>query len=112
MAEFARALGMRPQTLNNYLAGQAKPGNVLQARLRELGCDIEWLMTGKKAGYARTQQRSARVNEALIEFNAPGGVPPNVKKKMQKLAKRLSKLKGEEIDKIDKLLDIYLNEKD
>jgi transcriptional regulator with XRE-family HTH domain len=47
MVEFAKALEMRPQTLNNYLSGQARPGGILQDRLRQLGCDIAWLMYGE-----------------------------------------------------------------
>lgn len=54
IAEFARALGMAPQNLNSYLSGLFTPGNKMQARLRDLGCDIEWLMTGihRDAAYA------------------------------------------------------------
>lgn len=47
MSAFARAIEMRPQTLNNYLSGEQRPGGILHQRLRALGCDIEWLMTGK-----------------------------------------------------------------
>ena len=50
MAAFGRALDMRPQELYRYLNGTSKPGNILQVKLRSLGCDIEWLMTGKEAG--------------------------------------------------------------
>jgi repressor LexA len=48
MAAFGRALGLRPQELYRYLSGQIQPGNKLQSKLRDLGCDLEWLMTGKK----------------------------------------------------------------
>lgn len=47
-AEFAAALGMSYENLYQYLAGKAKPGNRLQERLRGLGADVEWLMTGVK----------------------------------------------------------------
>jgi hypothetical protein len=43
---FARALGITQQTLNDYTSGRILPGNKMQSRLRSLGCDIEWLMTG------------------------------------------------------------------
>lgn len=43
---FAKALGVSPQHLNAYLTGQRIPGNKMQDRLRKLGCDIGWLMTG------------------------------------------------------------------
>lgn len=50
MAEFARQLGVSPQNINKYLSGKMQPGALMQKRLRELGCDIEWLMIGKKPG--------------------------------------------------------------
>jgi transcriptional regulator with XRE-family HTH domain len=48
MAEFARALEVTPTYLSHYLSGRARPGNVVQAKLRGLGCNLEWLMTGEK----------------------------------------------------------------
>jgi repressor LexA len=47
LAEFARALDMKPQSLNDYLSGKSLPGNKLQTRLRELDIDAEFIMTGK-----------------------------------------------------------------
>ena len=48
MTDFATALSMLPQTLNSYLSGASGIGSKMQEKLRELGCDIEWLMTGEK----------------------------------------------------------------
>lgn len=45
--DFAGALGISTANLRQYLADKAKPGNKLQNRLRALGCNITWLMTGK-----------------------------------------------------------------
>jgi len=47
MAAFARALGIRPQALSSYLKARSRPGYDLLMKLKELGCDIDWLMTGK-----------------------------------------------------------------
>ena len=44
---FAEALGITPQSLNAYLAGRISVGVKLQARLRALGADVEYIMTGK-----------------------------------------------------------------
>jgi len=44
---FAKALGISPQQLNDYLTGRRLPGNKMQTRLRLLHCDIHWLMTGE-----------------------------------------------------------------
>jgi transcriptional regulator with XRE-family HTH domain len=46
MAEFAKALGVKPQNLNAYLSGKRMPGNKLENKLRDLGCDIIWLQHG------------------------------------------------------------------
>lgn len=43
---FADALDVSYESLTNYITGRATPGNKMQAKLRSLGCDIEWLMTG------------------------------------------------------------------
>jgi len=47
MAEFARALGISPQNLNAYLSGRRLPGNKMERKLKELGCDIVWLLHGE-----------------------------------------------------------------
>ena len=38
----------KPESLYQYLTGDHSPGRSMQERLRRLGCDIEWLMTGMK----------------------------------------------------------------
>jgi len=55
--EFAHFLGMSYESLTNYINGQALPGNTMQDRLRKLGCDIEWLMTGKLTDEQRKNLR-------------------------------------------------------
>ena len=47
MAEFARALKIKPQVLNDYLSGKARPGIKMQQRLTDLGCDVIHLFHGK-----------------------------------------------------------------
>jgi transcriptional regulator with XRE-family HTH domain len=47
MADFARALGIRPQNLNAYLSGRRTPGNKLEEKLRGMKCDMIWLQHGK-----------------------------------------------------------------
>jgi phage repressor protein C with HTH and peptisase S24 domain len=43
---FAAALEISYENLHQYIAGKAIPGNRLQARLRALGIDPEWVMYG------------------------------------------------------------------
>jgi hypothetical protein len=44
----AADLEMDPSSLQKYIRNERRPGVDFQAKLRALGCDIEWLMTGKK----------------------------------------------------------------
>lgn len=53
----AAALDMDPSALQKYLKDQLTPGNLMHAKLRELGCDIEWLMTGTY----KTQEENEQV---------------------------------------------------
>ena len=46
LAELGRKLGMRPQNLQIYFDGRSYPGGQVLGKLSELGCDINWLMTG------------------------------------------------------------------
>jgi transcriptional regulator with XRE-family HTH domain len=45
-AEGARALGMTPQGLNDYLKGRRAPGADILARMAEKGLDVGWYLTG------------------------------------------------------------------
>jgi hypothetical protein len=46
-AGLARALGVVPQALTQYFNGTNLPGNAIQGKLRKLGVDVEFLMTGR-----------------------------------------------------------------
>ena len=43
---FAEELDIVSEGLSPYLNDKRKPGNKMQEKLRSLGCDINWLMTG------------------------------------------------------------------
>ncbi len=62
---FARALGISQQSLYDYTSSRTLPGNKMQSRLRQLGCNVEWLMTGSPAG--------ASLRRFSRERSAPGG---------------------------------------
>lgn len=47
-ADFAKALDMPRQNIYPYLKGSSIPGGELLSKISELGCDINWLLTGKK----------------------------------------------------------------
>lgn len=48
MSKLAEALHISPQALTTYLNNSRIPGHVFQQKLRELGADVEYIMTGKK----------------------------------------------------------------
>ncbi len=58
LVSFARALGISQQSLHDYTSGRTRPGNKMQSRLRKLGCDVEWMMTGSSTGV--TLRRTSR----------------------------------------------------
>lgn len=61
LAEFARALQIPQPHLSAYLAGTYRPGNKLQQKLRELGCDVDWLMQGGDAGQPKKRKAQAQL---------------------------------------------------
>jgi transcriptional regulator with XRE-family HTH domain len=104
MAAFAVALGMNPSNLNDYLSGRTLPGNSLQERLRALGCDIEWLMTGT------TLSEKPRI-EIRKHYHAPPNISASQAKKIEKVIEMLEKNQETDIDKVIDLAKIILTKK-
>lgn len=50
LSYIAEYLGMKLQSFQNYYDGTSVPGGEILARLGELGCDINWLLNGTRAG--------------------------------------------------------------
>ena len=49
LSELSRKLGMKnPQQLYDYLNGRSYMGGEILIKLSDLGCDINWLLTGEK----------------------------------------------------------------
>lgn len=46
---FAEKLGVSPNHVTDILGERAFIGGKMQSKLRALGCDVEWLMTGRHA---------------------------------------------------------------
>jgi transcriptional regulator with XRE-family HTH domain len=67
--EFAKAMRMSPPGLQQYLADKREPGTPVLQRLIKLGCDVEWLMTGK----AMASQASRAVREPGEPYEAGSG---------------------------------------
>ncbi|MBL8000308.1 MAG: helix-turn-helix domain-containing protein, partial [Candidatus Kapabacteria bacterium] len=63
--DFATALEIPASALSAYYNNNRKPGTMMQAKLRKLGCNIEWLMTGE--GEMNSTPPAATVLPAPIE---------------------------------------------
>ena len=64
--EFAKAMGMSPSNLQAYLQNRRKPGTPILKRLIQLGCDIDWLLTGEENNDKRLkiiEEQSQRIKE-------------------------------------------------
>ena len=48
VAHLERELKLAKNALSQYVTGRNTPGPLLQEKLRHVGCDIEWIATGKK----------------------------------------------------------------
>jgi transcriptional regulator with XRE-family HTH domain len=87
-AEFARALFMKPQSLNVYLSGKSLPGSDVLIKLRDLGCDINWLLTGK----------SNIIKEPSSSYNS---VTQNTEKNQGEITHLVANINGEDRRIID-----------
>lgn len=50
ISDFARVMGMSPSNINFYITGRRKPGADILNKMRELGCDINWLLSEEEEG--------------------------------------------------------------
>ncbi len=48
LKELASALDISPQQLNQYTTGKREPGCKILNKLLDIGCDINWLLSGSK----------------------------------------------------------------
>lgn len=70
LAELAELLGMKPQSLQVYVSGKSNPGSEILTKLKDLGCDINWLLSDSPDPPPETKQLlQARLKE-LEEENA------------------------------------------
>lgn len=82
----------------------------MQARLRALGADVEYIMTGFSATEHADRRRRANAHReaARVYFWAPDGVSDEVRKKYEKLAELIAKIPPHETEKIDAMVRAYL----
>jgi transcriptional regulator with XRE-family HTH domain len=61
-SRFAQLVGISNQHLNHILSGRQKIGPAILERLRRIGCDIDWLLTGEIGDDPASRLRN-RINE-------------------------------------------------
>ncbi len=49
LKQLAAEVGLTPGSLYNYMNGVSHPGNKLRERLKNVGIDIDYIMTGRRA---------------------------------------------------------------
>ncbi len=87
LAEFARLLDMEyPQQLQPYLTGKSLPGFELLAKLRNLGCDPNWLISGE---------------------GRPSAVPPLKEEKLEYDSDEMRREVEEEVDRLVKTAQLW-----
>lgn len=65
--EFAIALGMSSPALQQYLSSRREPGTPILERLADIGCDLQWLITGETFHKSNPQKK-------IIEFRVEATV--------------------------------------
>jgi transcriptional regulator with XRE-family HTH domain len=63
--KFAEVLETDASNLQKYLNDQREPGTIVLLRVASLGCDLNWLLTGKI--HRRKTQIIERINKALLK---------------------------------------------
>lgn len=76
-AELAKKMDWSPQALNAYLSGHSIPGGNILFKLKELGCDINWLLSeGEDKRYVSYRKLDdIGVVPAKFEYNMSNSVP-------------------------------------
>lgn len=65
----AKAMKMTESNLQQYLTGVRKPGFTILLRLCQLGCDINWLMSGKElADKVRLKKRVQEMDKLIAKM--------------------------------------------
>lgn len=98
--KFADSLGVMPQQLNNMLTGSVNIGGIIQARLRDLGADVDYIMTGiNREGTTEALGRR-------IQYEMPGHLTADDGEKIKKLLDEMGKVSSDDPDIIEKMITI------
>ena len=65
---FAKEWGLNRTTLSDYMRGKGKPSFESLKKLSELGCDLNWLLTGKGYDPKPSEQEVEEVKNRMLEL--------------------------------------------
>lgn len=108
---FAKDIGVSAGQALQYLTGERNPGNKIQQKLRDIGCDIEWLMTGREIVtiankkvviYPRDNEEEPEGTPATMESDA---IIEKMSIQISQLMKYNEELKSDLIQKNEELMD-------
>lgn len=91
--EFALAIGIRPQALNNYLNGNIIPGRSMLEKFKKAGLDINYILYGEEG--AEHDFACGRSEEQESEIEKLRGEIERLKDEIEKLKHKLAKREGQ-----------------
>lgn len=100
--KLSKQLGITPSSLHQYVSGRRQLGNKMQNRLRELGVDVEFIMTGKTS-FELHKEREKKA-PPVVAFHAPGHMSEEMQKTIQKLIEDLSALPPGEVERAREII--------
>jgi len=111
VVQFAQALGLDTSGARKYLSGKVVPGTKMQAKLRKLGCSIEWLMTGrKKESENEAAKEEWRKYLDQVAFRMTG-MPVEQRDRIVELIKKLTDANTNDAETISRIIDAVLRPK-
>lgn len=122
-SKFAKDLGIAKNTLSRYINNFLTPGNSLQNKLRAMGCDVDWVMTGERAevkdnidtqGQIDKDLYIQRLEQDLQDLRKDYDVIFNenlmYKREIAEMNKTVTKIQSEIIDLLREKIDLVGNE--
>ncbi len=67
-----KAMGLQKGSLSSYISGRkSKPGSEIQDKLRAVGADVEWIMTGERNDWGGLDLEIKRIEPMEGDFEIP-----------------------------------------
>lgn len=112
-AKLAEKIDMSPQQLTQYTNGKSKPGADILLKLCELGCNINWLLTGRgEMLLGEETQETKETTKDIKITNDNNSELTEIKAELEKIRKDVIELKKHNNNKTNTSLNtIEINKK-